>query len=177
MKGNINSNHRILDAGCGGGRNLSLLINNDWNAVGIDSNQDVIHRLQARFPNKIKDFIVSSVEEYDDNSGFDAIICNAVLHFAEGHNHFDAMFESLNNNLKPGGLLFIRMTSNIGLDLENVNSSGVYLLPDNSRRYLITKNKIEEVRQKYPLRLEEPIKTVNVNDLRCMTTLVFRKIE
>ena len=85
------------------------------------------------------------------------------------------MLDQLDRNLRPGGLLFIRMTSDIGLTLDNPGNDGVFLLPDNTKRYLISRVQVDELLKKCQYILEEPVKTVNVDGLRSMTTLVFRK--
>lgn len=85
------------------------------------------------------------------------------------------MFNQLDKNLKHAGMLFVRMTSNIGLNLNEITSTGVYFLPDDSNRYLITRKRINELLRDFQYEFVEPVKTVNVNDSRCMTTLVFRK--
>jgi len=175
MKGNINSEHKVLDAGCGRGRNLSWFIKNNIDIVGVDPDEESINQLKVKFPEQSSKIIISSIEDYINNEGFDVVICNAVLHFAKDHQHFDRMFNQLHQNLKVGGLLFIRMTSDIGMSIDNENKNGVYLLPDNTDRYLITKERIAKILHDFSYKLIEPIKTVNVNDLRYMTTLVLRK--
>jgi hypothetical protein len=45
----------------------------------------------------------------------DAVICSAVLHFARDEAHFRAMLAGTWRTLKPGGLLFCRLASSIGL--------------------------------------------------------------
>lgn len=175
MKGSFTENQRILDAGCGTGRNLKFFLKNKFNCVGIDPKEDVISDLKSIFPDHKSQFINSSIESIEDPDKFDAIICNAVLHFATDHAHFDQMFDKLIDLLSPNGLLFIRMTSDIGLSLNDSSENGVYQLPDLSFRYLITEEKIAELLIKHPIELMEPIKTVNVNNLRCMTTLVITK--
>ena len=68
------------------------------------------------------------------------------------------------------------MTSNIGLENNIIKiSDGVYLLPDKTKRFLLTKSLLQTVLDEFDLSFLEPIKTVNVNDKRFMTTLVLQK--
>ncbi|MFT6922346.1 MAG: tellurite methyltransferase [Crocinitomicaceae bacterium] len=175
MKGIFTENHRILDAGCGTGRNLKFFLKNQFNYVGIDPKEEVISELKLILPENKDQFVNSTIEDFQDPDGYGAIICNAVLHFAKDHDHFDQMFGKLIDLLNPGGILFIRMTSDIGMDFKEKTSTGVYQLPDLSQRYLISETKIKDLINSYPIELKEPIKTVNVNNLRWMTTLVITK--
>ena len=175
LKGRVSSQSEILDAGCGGGRNIHYLIENNFNVSGMDSNAEVINQLCSQYPKLKAQFHLSSLEDFTSNSQFDFIICNAVLHFASSHEHFSKMFSSLVQLMKTGGILFIRMTSDIGLNLDPENRNGVYNLPDDSQRYLITRKQVDVLLSEHSLSLIEPVKTVKVEDLRSMTTLVFTK--
>lgn len=176
MKGTVNKNQRILDAGCGAGRNLKFLLNNKFNCVAIDPKEEIISKLRLFFPENKDQFFNSTIEDFQDSAGYDSIICNAVLHFACNNEHFEMMFDKLIALLRPNGILFIRTASDIGLNLSTVFSNGAYQLPEVSSRYLITEKKVVELLNKYPIELNEPIKTVNINNRRCMTTLVIAKL-
>jgi hypothetical protein len=52
---------------------------------------------------------------------------------------------------------------------------GVYDIPDGSRRFLLTRTVLADIVQKNRLSFLEPLKTVNVNDIRCMSTVVFMR--
>jgi ubiquinone/menaquinone biosynthesis C-methylase UbiE len=122
-------------------------------------------------------FLVSAVEKTTFADGFfDHIISSAVLHFANSTAHFNAMMAEMVRILKPGGTLFIRMTSDIGIEekVKHVND-GVYLIPDGSKRFLLTRSLLTECMQQNKLSFIEPLKTVNVDDMRCMSTLVLQK--
>jgi hypothetical protein len=78
--------------------------------------------------------------------------------------------------LQPGGSLFIRMATDIGMErLVHHISDGVYLIPDGTQRFLLTRTLLAASLQKNNLSLAEPLKTVNVDDVRCMSTLMLQK--
>jgi len=106
-----------------------------------------------------------------DNDGFDALICSAVLHFADGRDHFDRMVDEVWRVLAPGGFLFTRLASSIGIEDAIVSlGSGRYRLPDGSDRYLVDEAQLLEKTTHLNGRLADPLKTTNVQGLRCMTT-------
>lgn len=176
VKSNINKEQRVLDAGCGRGRNLRFLLQSGFDVTGIDSDKNSIDLLKVDYPHLSNQFINSDLESFTDDKGYNAIICNAVLHFAKGHEYFDLMFSKLISLLNSEGVLFIRMTSDIGIEsLLRNGSDGVFIIPDGSTRYLITRSKIDTLLKKHDLSLIEKVKTVNVDSDRCMTTLVMRK--
>jgi len=166
--------HKILDAGCGSGRNLKWFYNNTFDVSGIDLDAERITEAKKSYPKSSENFSIGSVDHlpYTETS-FDHIICCAVLHFAQSETHFTAMFSELVRVLKPNGTLLVRMASNIGLDgkapfvqdgLSNQNGT-----------YYLTRARIAELLENYCLELLEPIKTTNVQDIRAMTTLVLQK--
>jgi len=175
LKGRITLDMQILDAGCGNGRNSAYLLRQKHYLIGIDSDAEKIRTLQEIFPKD--DFFVSNIKKMPfKKEQFDFIICNAVLHFAENTTDFFEMMRELFRVLKPNGTLFIRMTSDIGIE-NNVTEikEGVYKIPDGSTRFLLTKKLLKSLSETFLFDFTEPLKTVNVNYLRCMTTLVIKK--
>ncbi len=175
LKDRIAKSSKILAAGCGGGRNINWLLEQSYDVAALDPDELRISDLVNQFP-ELK-FKKGRIE---DNlfigETFDFIICNAVLHFANDHTHFHQMFEALVNNLKVGGILFIRMTSNIGLENQiEIEKNGRCRLPDQSDRYVITRKQIEDLCSYHCLVLIEPVKSLKVEDLRTMSTIVFQK--
>lgn len=178
MKGRYNENDKILDSGCGTGRNMHWFLQNGIKIFGIDNNEESITKLLSDNPFLPKDrFQVSSVEKipFPDNQ-FNHVFSCAVLHFAISTNHFKEMFAEMVRVVKHKGTLFIRMTSNIGIE-NNVRliDDGVYIIPDGSTRFLLSKSLLSNCMKKHNLSFIEPLKTVNVDDVRCMSTLVLRK--
>ena len=104
------------------------------------------------------------------------VINSAVLHFAESTEQFLKMFAELVRVLKPEGSLLIRMTSDVGIEKSVVPlGNGVYSLPDETTRFLLTRELLRELLMTFPVRLLEPFKTTNASDIRAMSTLVLIK--
>jgi ubiquinone/menaquinone biosynthesis C-methylase UbiE len=177
LKGRYQKADLVLDAGCGSGRNLQYFHESGIAFHAIDRNAEHIASLQAYYPEFKKHFQVASLEQIPFSDAiFDHILCNAVLHFAESETHFKAMFSELVRVLKKGGSVFIRMTSDIGIEGKPTHlQNGVYYLPDDSERFLLTRELLNEMLSTHKLSLAEPIKSTNVHDLRSMCTLVLIK--
>lgn len=183
LKGTYDNCHTILDAGCGGGRNLVYFLQNGFSVYGIDPNPeaiDAVKKLSQNLApgNPLRNFVVAPAEAlpFDDNS-FDLVISSAVLHFAHSEEHFESMLHSMWRVLKSGGYLFARLASDIGLEnLVLPTGHGRYLLPDGSERLLVNEKMLLNYTRGLNARLMEPIKTTNVQNMRCMTTWCLQKV-
>ncbi len=177
VKGRYLAGDSILDAGSGKGRNLHWFYQNKINIHGIDMDENHVYSSRISYP-RIKDQIHCLSIEDSDQLGlkFDHIICNAVLHFANSKKVFLLQWKQLFSLLKPDGTFFIRMCSDIGIEAKlKALNDGVYLIPDGTRRFLLTRDILNELQLLYGFELIEPLKTVNVNDIRSMSTLIVRK--
>jgi ubiquinone/menaquinone biosynthesis C-methylase UbiE len=178
MKGLYKPNDLILDAGCGSGRNLHWFLQNEFHINGIDLSELAIQELKDKYPLLAEgSLLVSAIENtsFPDNY-FDHIICSAVLHFANSTGHFNVMLSELVRILKPGGTFFVRMASDIGIaDKVELFADGVYKIPDGSTRFLLTRSLLAACMLQNNLSFAEPLKTTNVDDLRCMSTLLLQK--
>lgn len=181
LKGRFLKEMTILDAGCGEGRNLIYFLNQGHKVFGIDKDPSAIKmiRMISRGINKDYNpecFIQGDVSEMPYPAyRFDVVISSAVLHFAENHEQFETWFTEMHRVLKPGGLLFIRMTSDIGIETVSDLGNGVFELPDGSTRYLLTSNKINWIIDLFSYSFLEPLKSVLVDNQRTMSNLMLRK--
>jgi SAM-dependent methyltransferase len=104
----------------------------------------------------------------------DVVLCCAVLHFARDEDHFRAMLAELWRVVKPGGMLFCRLGSRIGMDFERVGRN-IFELGDGSHWFLVDEDMLLDLTEELDAVLVDPLKTTIVQDLRCMTTWVLRK--
>lgn len=174
LKGRIPTKGQLLDAGCGKGRNFGWLAAQGLNIYGFDPDPNAIQLLRAEYPSHEDRLSVHRIESFKSKEAFDFIICNAVLHFAENHSAFNQQFACLVKLLNPSGILFIRMASDIGINVQ-IDEHGRCNLPDLTTRYLLRQNDIVRLCNEYDLTLLEPVKSAWVNGERSMATVVFTK--
>lgn len=179
LKERFDMSDRILDAGCGRGRNMVWFAKSGFKIEGCDLSEEALYDAQVATGLSPNVFKRAALEQLPyENESFNAIICSAVLHFAQSETHFKMMVAELVRVLKPEGILFIRMTSDFGLPKSyKALDGGRYLLADGSERFLLTEHLFFEMKKKHQLSQIEPVKSTLVEELRSMTTLVMQKKE
>lgn len=184
LRGRIPRGARVLDAGCGGGRNVHYLLNAGYDVSAVDADPDAIAavmRLAADLNATLspENFRCEKVEAMSfEAASMDVVLSIAVLHFARTDEEFEGMLESIWRVLRPGGLFFGRLASSIGMETRVVRREGrVYLLPDGSERYLVDEALLSEWVRRHGAVQLDPLKTTIVQNQRCMTTWVWRKAE
>lgn len=184
MRGNIRPEHRLLDAGCGSGRNLEYFFRAGYDVCALDPDPQAVAQTRAlalahavEGESRIREETLER-STFADQS-FDVVICNAVLHFADDAGHFDAMVRRIHELLRPGGMCFARLATNIGIETlvrpSPGRPEGWVELPDGSSRFVVDLDRLLSVTDALGARLVDPIKTVNVQNLRCMTNWVWRR--
>ncbi len=182
LRGRVAPGMRVLDTGCGSGRNLVYLLREGYEVFGVDSDPQAIggvRRLAAALAPALptSNFRIEAIEEMSFPDAFAGLVLSsAVLHFALSDEHFQAMLRATWRVLKPGGLLFCRLASSIGMERQTEQIEGRrFLLPDGSERYLVDEPLLAELTEELGGQLEDPLKTTIVQNQRCMTTWIVRK--
>ena len=180
LRGNLTSDMRVLDAGCGYGRNLVYMLRTGFDVFAVDADAGGIEHVRLLSSSlgrqlPAANFRAGLLEDLDFPDSFaDAVICNSVLHFARDRQHFQAMLAELWRVLRPGGLFFCRLGSRIGMDFARVRPD-VYRIGDGSEWFLIDEAMLLGLTEQMNAVLVDPLKTTVVQDYRCMTTWVLRK--
>ena len=183
LRGRIRPGMRVLDAACGGGRNLVYLLQSGFEVFATDGDAravEAVRRLAAQLAPQLpaENFRVEPVERMTFPDAFaDVVLSSAVLHFARDDAQFDAMVREMWRVLKPGGMLFCRLASSIGME-DRVRPVGGrrFALPDGSERYLVDEAMLMDLTARLGGRLLDPLKTTVVQNQRCMTTWVVAKL-
>jgi SAM-dependent methyltransferase len=180
LRGNILPGMVVLDAGCGYRRNLVHLLREGCEVFALDQDPeavDHVRRLSASLQTKLpaENFQVGPIERMPFADDFaDVVLANSVLHFARDDRHFRAMLAELWRVLKPGGLLFCRLGSRIGMEFERIRGN-IFLIPDGSKWFLVDQQMLLDLTEEMNAVQVDPLKTTIVQDYRCMTTWVLRK--
>lgn len=183
LKGRFTKDMKILDAGCGEGRNAVYFIQKGYQIFGIDPNELAVQycRYLSKSLNPDFDahrFQVGRLEEIPFHAGaFNAVICSAVLHFADHVDNFWQMIQEIHRVLKPGGAFWFRMTTAFGgiLDQSQDLGNGRYNLPDGSERFLFLLGDVDKL-EKNGFRFLEPLKTVLIPGQREMGVFVVERM-
>jgi tellurite methyltransferase len=180
LRGNIGAGMCVLDAGCGYGRNLVHLLREGCEVFALDQDAKAVEhvrQLSAALSTGLspENFQVAPIERMPFADGIaDVVMCSSVLHFARDEEHFRSMLAELWRVLKPGGMLFCRLGSRIGMDFERVREN-IFVVGDGSKWFLVDEEMLMDLVEELNAVLVDPLKTTIVQDYRCMTTWVLRK--
>jgi SAM-dependent methyltransferase len=167
LKGRIAGDARVLDVGCGGGRNLRWFEAHGHFAVGIDQTVVNAERLRLRGDAAALPF---------RDAAFDVVVAVAVLHFARDAEYFGTSVDECWRVLRPGGLFFARLATTMGIeDALTPLANGWYALPDGTERYLVNADDLHACEARLGARPLEPLKSTLVENQRSMATWVLGK--
>jgi tellurite methyltransferase len=181
LRGRFDGRRRVLDAGCGAGRNLPYFLARGFDIYAIDEDPAAVAsaralavRLAPALPeDRIRQGTLHALPWGD--GGMDAVVCSAVLHFARDRDDFERMVGELWRVLTPGGLFFARLASSIGIESRLTAATGRVRLPDGSDRFVVDEQLLLDTTRNLRGSLIDPIKTTNVQNQRCMTTWIVQK--
>jgi len=182
LKGRITPQMRLLDAGCGSGRNLVYFLRSGFDVSGVDQSAEAIAQIRAlastlasHLPSS--NFRVEPVERMSfADADFDVLISSAVLHFARNEEHWQSMVDEMWRVLKQGGIFFARLASTIGMEEQIEQIEGRrYHLPDGRDLFLVDEKMLMTTTEALGAKWLEPPKTVLVHHLRSMSNWCLRK--
>lgn len=182
LRGRIPAGSAVFDAGCGHGRNLGYFLREGYDVRGVDSDPNAIRAVRALAESlapslPAANFRAEAIEAHGfPEHAADFVISSAVLHFARDEAHFRAMLDGTWRLVRPGGTLFCRLASTIGMEGRFTPlGNGRFHMPDGSDRFLVNESTLIALTEELGGKLLDPLKTTVVQDSRCMTTWVMRR--
>ena len=180
LRGRLDGRVRVLDAGCGGGRNIHFLLARGFEVYAIDSDASAVRNVARQIEkggvsagDRVLFGVVDALPWSD--ASMDVVISSAVLHFAQDEPHFRRMVAEMWRVLAPGGLFFARLATSISIESRIPTHVGRVILPDGSERFVVDEETLLVITQEMGGRLLDPLKTTNVQNQRAMTTWVVGK--
>lgn len=163
LRGRIRAGMRVLDLGCGDGRNLPALVAAGCEVTAIDADARAVAAARTRMAGAMDParIFVARLEELPVASGgFAVVLVNAVLHFAPDAATFHRWADACWRQRAGHGLLLARLSTRIGLP--DAAPPGFGYLPDAAD--------ILACEQRWQARRADPLKTTLVESIRTMTT-------
>ena len=129
---------KLLDIGCGSGRDLSILHTLGHDCYGIDPTPEFVTLAQQAHPELIGRIAKGCLPELSPpfNGAFDGVLCSAVLmHIAV--EDLESSAKAIKDCLKIGGrLLYSVPTKRLDVVAEDRDANGRLFIPNQSQRLL-----------------------------------------
>jgi tellurite methyltransferase len=182
LKGRLYPRMRVLDAGCGPGRNLVYFLREGFDVYAVDVSAEAVAEVRSLARTLAPhlpagNFRREPVERMSfAEASFDAVLSSAVLHFARDEGHWRAMLSEMWRVLKPGGIFFARLASSDGVE-DYVESLGGrrFRLRGGAEWLLADERMLREATESLGGDLIELLKTVVVHGTRSMAVWCLRK--
>lgn len=140
------NNGKVLDAGCGHGRDTQYLTEKGLNVTGVDLAEGMIEHAKKNKKGKFKVMDISDLE-FSDNE-FEGLWCNTVMHFFPPE-EMSEVLDELKRVTKEGGVFYVSFKIGEGTFMRERYGSKVkqYLIPEEKARKLLKDRglQIEEV--------------------------------
>ena len=103
----ITRSHKMLELGCGEGRDAILLLENGYDLLATDISQAAITYCQEKKPEFADRFAVLDCVAGDLKEKFDFIYAVAVVHMLVEDSHRHGFYTFIHNHLNPNGIALI----------------------------------------------------------------------
>lgn len=103
----IRHDHKILEIGCGEGRDAAVLLQNGYDLFATDVSEEAIRYCQQHHPDAADRFAVLDCVAGDLNQTFDFIYAVAVVHMLVPDEDRNAFYRFVRTHLNQGGIALI----------------------------------------------------------------------
>ncbi len=145
---------RVLDLGCGGGRNTYMLMSYGFDTYGCDLHLGMVSATREKVKGLIghEEALLRIIQANMlklpyDNSSFDVVLANGVYHNTSSVEEFEAAITETVRILKPGGVLCLNVFTDEMVDPKLIRQElpHLYITPDNLDMILLSIGRIVEI--------------------------------
>ena len=176
LKGKIPEKGKILDVGCGEGRNGLYFIQHGYEYHGWDidkSKLSLIEYLTKNLPNTNAHFLCQDIRSTLTHTAYDILLCSRVLHFAESLEDFMLMWSKLADLTSENGVIYVSMDSIIDISMGIKRPNSKVEFPDGATRFALTESIYDEIRKGFDE--IEPLRTLVQHDTRAQSFFLLKK--
>jgi ubiquinone/menaquinone biosynthesis C-methylase UbiE len=136
---------KVLDAGCGPGRDTEYFIQKGLDATGVDLSEGMIEQAEE---NKKGEFHIMDVKNLEfPRNEYEGVWCNTVMHFFPPE-EMPKVLDELKRVLEEGGTFYVSFKIGEGTFIRERYGSEV-------KQYLITEEKAREMLEERGLEIKE----------------------
>ena len=181
LKGHFEGQNKILEIGCGGGRNLIHFLQSGFDIYTIDKDPSAVQMARYIYQemdvNPVGKVFTEDISSTPFDDGFfDSIICTRVLHFSEDEISFRSRWNEINRILKRDGFLFCTIDSMLGFEkyVKKIDS-WKWKFSDGTVRFLLTDKLLEKLEIEENYEYIEPLKTIHYGNKHAQSILKLKK--
>ncbi len=180
LKGYFSNVKRLLDVGCGDGRNLIYFLQKEFEIYAIDQDKSCVELVRYMVRNFERDperiIHAAILDRTFSKNFFDAVLCSRVLHFSESEQSFLRSWYKMHEILKPGGLLYVSSDTMIGFE-RNVRriDSEKWQFSDGSVRFLVSNELLQKMDIEKHFEWIAPMKTIHYGDHHAQVVFCLKK--
>ena len=150
----VSGSCKVLDLGCGGGRNTYMLISYGFDTYACDLHSGMVEATRVKVSQLIGyDEAALRIIQADmlklpyDSSNFDIVLANGIYHNTSSVEEFETAVTETARVLKAGGLLCFNVFTEEFVDSNLVKQKlpHLYLTPDNLNMILLPIKKIKKI--------------------------------
>lgn len=104
---NINKSHKLLEVGCGEGRDSIPLLKNGYNLLATDISKEAIEYCKSILPDYKNSFDIMDCLSDTPNEKYDFVFAIAVIHMLVLDEDRKSFFDFIYSNLEDGGVSLI----------------------------------------------------------------------
>ena len=177
LKGKLPDNARVLDIGCGEGRNAVYFIREGIDFVGIDNDASKISMVQYlcdQITSSKAYFEAVELASFKRSRCFNFIICSRVLHFCNSERSFFESLDHILSLLETGGILYLSMDSIIDSSMGQIRKDGTVAFPDGKIRFALNEFLYQKILKNF--QEVEPLRTLIHRNARAQSFAFLQKI-